>query len=81
VIVALGRIAFDSYLQLLKTQGAIVRPRPQFGHGSRASLADGTMLLGCYHPSRQNTNTNTLTPSMIDTVFADAARLVAGNDT
>ena len=81
VIVALGRIAFDAYLQLLKTQGAMVRPRPQFAHGSRAPLADGTTLLGCYHPSRQNTNTGTLTPSMIDTVFADAARLVAGNDT
>ena len=81
VIVALGRIAFDAYLQLLRTQGAMVRPRPQFAHGSRVSLADGTTLLGCYHPSRQNTNTGTLTPSMIDTVFADAARLVAGNDT
>ncbi len=78
---ALGRIAFDAYLQLLKTQGVMVRPRPQFAHGSRAALADGTTLLGCYHPSRQNTNTGTLTPSMIDTVFADAARLVAGNDT
>ena len=81
VIVALGRIAFDAYLQLLKTRGVMVRPRPQFAHGSRAALADGTVLLGCYHPSRQNTNTGTLTPSMIDTVFADAARLVAGNDT
>src|SRR3954454_20990751 len=33
VVVALGRIGFDAYLQLLKARGSAVRPRPQFGHG------------------------------------------------
>src|SRR6188768_181591 len=30
VVVALGRIGFDAYLQLLKLRGIVVRPRPQF---------------------------------------------------
>ena len=40
------------------------RPRPAFAHGSEAVLGAGLpMLLGCYHPSRQNTNTGKLTPA------------------
>src|SRR5262249_3391655 len=73
-IVALGRIAFDAYLQWLGTQRVIVKPRPQFGHGSRTTLPNGQTLIGCYHPSRQNTNTGRLTPTMLDTVFRLAGR-------
>jgi uracil-DNA glycosylase len=75
VIVALGEIAFDAYLRLLKKQsGRAIRPRPAFGHGSMAALPDGKLLLGCYHPSRQNTNTGKLTPRMMDAVFLKVAR-------
>src|SRR6478736_9293951 len=57
VVVALGKIAFDAYLQLLKTRGVVLRPRPQFAHASMDTLSNGQILIGCYHPSRQNTNT------------------------
>jgi uracil-DNA glycosylase family 4 len=69
VVVGLGRIAFDAYLQLLKARGAPMRPRPAFGHGVIHALPNGQSLIGCYHPSRQNTNTGKLTPRMMDDVF------------
>jgi uracil-DNA glycosylase family 4 len=69
VIVALGRIGFDAYLRLLKARGTGVRPHPRFGHGSIARLPNGQTLIGCYHPSRQNTNTGRLTGAMMDDVF------------
>jgi uracil-DNA glycosylase len=74
VIVALGRIAFDAYLRVLKERGLSLRPRPQFAHASVATLPDGVTLVGCYHPSRQNTNTGKLTPRMMDAVFRKVAR-------
>jgi len=79
VVVALGKIAFDAYLQLLKTRGIVMRPRPQFAHASVAVLANGQTLIGCYHPSRQNTNTGKLTASMIDEVFHKSRRALARN--
>jgi uracil-DNA glycosylase family 4 len=77
VIVALGRIGFDAFLQVLKGRGATFRPRPTFGHGSIQPLPNGQTLVGCYHPSRQNTNTGTLTATMMDAVFHDARRLIS----
>jgi len=74
VVVALGRIAFDAYLQLLKREGMTVQPRPVFGHGATCRLPNGRMLIGCYHPSRQNTNTGRLTPAMVDDVMRTATR-------
>jgi uracil-DNA glycosylase family 4 len=74
IVVALGKIAFDAYLRLLKESGVAIRPRPAFAHGSVAFLPDGKMLVGCYHPSRQNTNTGKLTPRMMDAVFLKVAR-------
>jgi uracil-DNA glycosylase len=67
---ALGRIGFDAYLQLLKRQGVTLRPRPDFAHGSVHALPNGRTLLGCYHPSLQNTRTGRLTSSMMDDVLA-----------
>jgi uracil-DNA glycosylase family 4 len=76
VVVALGRIAFDAWLQLLKRRGVVPRPRPQFGHEAAASFAAGLpTLLGSFHPSRQNTNTGRLTPPMLASVFRTARRL------
>jgi len=74
VIVALGRIGFDAYLQLLKRLGIVLRPRPGFEHAAVFELPNGHTLIGCYHPSRQNTNTGKLTPRMMDEVFGLAAR-------
>src|SRR5688572_10463768 len=50
VVTALGKIAFDAYLRLLKQRGVTVAPRPAFGHGAVHRLANGTILIGCYHP-------------------------------
>ena len=76
VVVGLGKIAFDAYLQLLKQRGVLVRPRPAFGHGVIHQLPNGPTLIGCYHPSRQNTNTGTLTSRMMDDVFARVLRVL-----
>ena len=74
VVVALGRIGFDAYLQLLRARGLVIRPKPEFDHGSVHPLPNGQVLIGCYHPSRQNTNTGRLTPRMMDAVFRAAKR-------
>ena len=70
VVVALGKIAFEAYLRLLAQQGIALRPRPQFGHGVAHQLPNGQTLFGCYHPSRQNTNTGKLTANMMSRVFS-----------
>jgi len=72
VVVALGKISFDAYRRLLKQRGVVVRPQPEFGHASVQPLPNGQTLIGCYHPSRQNTNTGKLTARMMDEVFAKA---------
>ncbi len=77
VVVALGRIGFDAYLRLLKQQQVIVRPRPIFAHALAHRLPNGRTLVGCYHPSRQNTNTGKLTPPMMDDVFRIVRRVLA----
>jgi uracil-DNA glycosylase family 4 len=71
VVVCLGGFAWDSALRL---RGEIPRPRPRFGHA--AELAGGRFtLLGCFHPSQQNTFTGRLTPDMMDAVFARAKEI------
>ena len=78
VVVALGRIAFDAWLQVLKGRGVQRSPRPQFGHGAVAAFGGGQpALIGAYHPSRQNTNTGRLTPAMLADVFARAGDVIA----
>lgn len=74
VVVALGRISFDAYVQLLRRRALTPRPRPRFAHGSFDRLPGGQTLIGCYHPSRQNTNTGKLTARMMDDVFQMVAR-------
>ena len=77
VVVALGRIGFDAFLQLLKRRGAVVKPHPAFGHGLAHELPGGPTLIGCYHPSRQNTNTGKLTAAMMTRVLQQARRLLS----
>jgi uracil-DNA glycosylase len=78
VVVALGKIGHDAYLAYAaQALGVQVRPRPAFGHGSEARLGPGLpVLLGCYHPSRQNTNTGKLTAPMMIDVFRHARRIL-----
>ena len=78
VIVALGAFAWTGALLALAELGAEVpRPRPRFGHGAEARIGDWAMV-GCFHPSQQNTFTGRLTEPMIDSVFARAKELASG---
>jgi uracil-DNA glycosylase family 4 len=78
VVVGLGRIGWQAYLRARRRLG---RPRaartPVFGHGSVTTFDDGVTLLGCYHPSQQNTFTGRLTRPMLRGVFLTARRLLA----
>lgn len=75
VIVALGSFAWAGSLLALAEFGAeLPRPRPRFGHGAEAEI-DGWQLLGCFHPSQQNTFTGRLTEPMIDAVLSRAVEL------
>ena len=70
VIVALGKIAFDGYLSARRELGMTpLRPAPRFAHGAAQTLQDGVTMVSSYHPSRQNTNTGTLTRKMFEDVF------------
>ena len=103
VVVALGKIAFDAWLQLLKRRSLAIAgsdsdrtglrrnpahngKRPQFGHGvvvrfeqrptTNYPTTQLPTLIGCYHPSRQNTNTGKLTAAMMVSVFRKARKLL-----
>jgi len=76
VIVCLGAFAWDAALRAVALAGQEPpRPRPRFGHGASAQLGRWT-LLGCYHPSQQNTFTGKLTEAMMDAVLSRARELV-----
>src|SRR5205823_1298435 len=79
VVVALGKLAFDNYLGILKHQG-IIRSRAPFvfGHNEVHKIAEGRpILISSYHPSQQNTSTGKLTQQMLLDVFENAAALCA----
>jgi len=78
VVVALGKIGWDAYLRARRAAGRpLPRPLPRFGHAARSAMPDGTVLLGSFHPSQQNTFTGKLTRPMLRDVFSRAARLAA----
>ena len=81
VVVALGKIAFDAYLGILRDRGAIrSRSAFVFGHDREHPIGpDLPMLLSSYHPSQQNTSTGRLTSEMLHDVFARARRHVSGH--
>ena len=69
VLVCLGAFAWDAALRLLE-----LKPKPKFAHGAEAE-ASNIVLLGCYHPSQQNTFTGVLKPEMLDAVLLRAKEL------
>lgn len=82
VVVALGKIAWDATLRRARSlaPASFPKPTPAFGHGAESELTlrrrhPPLALLGCYHPSRQNTQTGRLTRSMLDAVVRRAVRL------
>jgi uracil-DNA glycosylase family 4 len=78
VVVCLGAFAWDGALRLLSAlagpEAPVLRPRPRFGHGAELS-GERYSLIGCFHPSQQNTFTGKLTEPMIDAVLERARRL------
>ena len=78
VVIALGKIAFDSFLAAYQDcGGAVPKPRPRFAHGLVHDLPDGIRLICSYHPSQQNTFTGKLTKPMFRRVFELAKAALA----
>jgi uracil-DNA glycosylase len=81
VVVCLGHFAWQALWAQLSISGyQLPRPRPAFGHGVEVSVAAGSKgsqlaVLGCYHPSQQNTFTGRVTDAMLDAVFNHAREL------
>jgi uracil-DNA glycosylase family 4 len=77
VLVALGSFAWDGALRAIRAlEEPVPSPKPRFSHGGEAE-AGRWALLGCYHPSQQNTFTGKLTEPMLDAVF-ERARVLVG---
>ncbi len=78
VVVCLGHFAWQALWPRLARLGyAVPRPRPVFGHGAEVLLSSPARMavLGCYHPSQQNTFTGRVTDTMLDAVFCRAREL------
>jgi uracil-DNA glycosylase family 4 len=74
VVLALGAIAWNAYLDHAGRRNVQLRPRPSFAHGARTELL-GTVLMGSYHVSQQNTQTGRLTARMFDAILRQAVTL------
>ena len=74
VLICLGAFAWDAALSLCQVRAS---PKPRFAHAAEHAAPAGPTLLGCYHPSQQNTFTGRLTGAMIDAVLARALELAA----
>jgi len=74
VIVCLGAFAWDGALRALAAKGLTPERKPHFAHGQEAVIGSFT-LLGCFHPSQQNTFTGRLTRPMLDGILRRARRI------
>jgi uracil-DNA glycosylase len=78
VVLCLGAFAWAAALTLRAATGlSNSRPLPRFGHGAVAFESEPLTMLGCFHPSQQNTFTGKLTEAMIDDVLVKARALTA----
>ncbi len=78
VLIALGKIAFDTTLKALKETSRITHEgRVHFGHGEEVQIGHGLTLIASYHPSQQNTFTGRLTKPMFDMIFQRARQVLA----
>jgi uracil-DNA glycosylase family 4 len=76
VVVALGKIGFEAYLNYLQRKGLLASKKAYiFKHGASYGTPDGKVLLASYHPSNQNTQTGKLTRKMFMEIFQEAARI------
>lgn len=77
-VLCLGKFAWDQAIRSLRAAGhPVPRPAPAFGHAAEAAVGELT-LIGCYHPSQQNTFTGRLTEPMIDHAIARARSAASG---
>jgi uracil-DNA glycosylase len=81
VVLALGKIAWNTYLGILKDRGVILSRAPYvFAHGAAAKLAGNSpLLIGVYHPSQQNTQTGRVTPAMYAKVLNHIRKILAAD--
>lgn len=78
VVVALGKIGFDAYLNCLKRQRVLQsKAEYRFAHEAHYVMPNGVVLLASYHPSNQNTATGKLTAAMFESVFRTAKKIAA----
>jgi uracil-DNA glycosylase family 4 len=81
VIVCLGHFAWQAvWPQLAEAGFEVPRPRPKFGHGVEVTVTNGgrrLTVIGCYHPSQQNTFTGRVTGAMLDAVFRRATEMTS----
>ena len=78
VVVALGKIGFDAYLNYLKRKGVIQsRAEYRFAHAAQYAMPNRIVLLASYHPSNQNTATGKLTAAMFEAIFREAKKIAA----
>jgi uracil-DNA glycosylase family 4 len=78
VAIGLGKVGFEAIVRALREQGYSFDSKPTFGHAAqvRATNSRVIVVLGSFHPSRQNTNTGVLTREMFDAIFARARDLL-----
>ena len=77
IVVCLGAFGWDGLLRAARALGHDVpRPKPRFGHGAETEVGPWRVL-GCFHPSQQNTFTGRLTEPMTDAIFARARELTS----
>jgi uracil-DNA glycosylase family 4 len=82
VVIAFGKVAFDAWMARFRRLGATLSPKPSFGHGVSVRMEPARngaalpLLIGCFHPSRQNTNTGRLTAAMMDAIFRTAQKML-----